>query len=303
MKNKNIVLKNDRLVSVYFESILDLMDYVPSGENADVFRKFMNRSQRNYSNWLGSTNENVGDVIDHALTGDKALYESLMKKVNRMNKTIDMSNVNSKQRIESVKRKLKFDRFGDELDIHKVYAGKLESAWSRRERVVVDKKHSLITLFINIGGLALVDADDSLWRSVVVLKVFGELQKAGKSVRILVGGTSSAAFQRVGHSCSCAVVVKEYNQSLSVERLAAMSHVGFHRVFGFAAKSAQNEYKLSGGMGATIKIGDHNVPINLQEEVKDGHTKIVYIDKSTRESDAFRDLEKVYSQLKSLSGE
>jgi len=219
-----------------------------------------------------------------------------------MNSTLGMDEVDYVQKIKAVKRKLKHDRFGDELDIHKVYAGKLDTAWTRRERVVYDKEHPLVTLYVNISGSAGVEADESLWRAVVTLKIYEELIQAGKSVRVIVGGSSSGTF-RTSHKCACAMVVKEYNQSLSMERLAAMTHIGFYRIFGFAAKAAQDELMLKSSMGYSDRINEKNIPINLQEEIAEGHTKMVFIERSTTEREAIRDLKNVYAQLKNLSGE
>jgi hypothetical protein len=297
-ENKLVVRENSKLISVHFESAIDLLEHDERGMNSIEFKSYTHRTKtgRDYK-WFGNSNKNAGDVIDHALVGDKDLYESLINKVRDLRSMEGMDKVDYVQRIKSVRRKLVHGNFGDELDIHKVYAGKIETAWSSRVREEFDKEHHLVTLFIDIAGNAKVNCEDSLWRAVVAMKVFEDLERAGKSVRIIAGGSSFGVWQKDNRNCAVSIVIKEYNQSLSLERLAAMSHVGFYRVFGFAAKCAQDIRRPMYNLGMSMDSTVSNVSINLQEDIAKGHTKLVFIGRSLSRYDAHRDLDAVYKQL------
>ena len=252
--NGPIIKENENIISIHFDSIIDFMEHQGSGKNKEMFDEDTRRSRSERPDWIGSTNKNVGDVIDHALSGDQKLYSSLEKKVKTLEALDGLNNVDHIQKVKAVRRVLKYSNQGDEIDIHKVYSGKLETAWSKRVRVVQDFVHPLVTLHIDIGGASSVTSAQS-------------------------------------------ITVKEYNESLSVERLAAMTHIGFYRVFGFAAKAAQDIRRLKSNYGYSAKTGDHNVAINLQEELAEGHSKFIYIGRSVSASDAQKDLKKVYQQL------
>lgn len=294
-----MVMENDKIISVYFDNALDLLEHEENGRNKDRFNDFMRRSKPNFkrNEWYGSTNHNAGDVIDHSLIGDDKLYESLRSKINQMNKNLGVDKINYTQKIKSVRRELIHGKFGDELDIHKVYSGNLDTAWSRRVREEFDQDHHLVTLYIDIGGNSNIKVTDSLWRAVVALKVFEDLERAGKSVKIIAGGASTSSFVRDDRSCAVGVVIKEYNQSLSLQRLAAMSHVGFYRVFGFGAKACQGVRTLVKNLGRSASPSNGIIPINVQEEINKGHTKLIHIDKCCSLYDAKRSLDSIYKQL------
>jgi len=291
------VRENDSIVSVHFDSILDFMNHKETGKNQEMFEEDTRRSRREGSYWIGKTNKTVGDVIEHALMGDEVLHKSLEAKVKSLEAMQGLNEVGHVQKVKSVRRVLEHSRQGDEIDIHKVYSGKLDTAWSKRVRVTQDDKHPLVTLHIDIGGAGSVEAEESLWRAVVALRVFEDLTRAGKSVKIIVGGCSTGVWRDSARSSAQSITVKEYNEGLSVERLAAMTHIGFYRVFGFAAKAAQDINRLSSGYGYSSPAGDKTIAINLQEELADGHSKFIYIGRSTSASDAHNDLKSVYKQL------
>jgi len=295
--NGPIIKENENIISIHFDSIIDFMEHQGSGKNKEMFDEDTRRSRSERPDWIGSTNKNVGDVIDHALSGDQKLYSSLEKKVKTLEALDGLNNVDHIQKVKAVRRVLKYSNQGDEIDIHKVYSGKLETAWSKRVRVVQDFVHPLVTLHIDIGGASSVTSEESLWRAVVALRVFEDLTRAGKSIKIIVGGSSTEVWERDRRDSAQSITVKEYNESLSVERLAAMTHIGFYRVFGFAAKAAQDIRRLKSNYGYSAKTGDHNVAINLQEELAEGHSKFIYIGRSVSASDAQKDLKKVYQQL------
>jgi len=298
-----IVKTNDEMISIHFDSILDLMEHEATGRNANRFNRFLTDYESDPS-WYGKTNGGEAkQVIDHALIGDQKLYDGLSEKVSDFASFTGLNNIDTVQKIKSSKRKIKRGDFGDEFDIHKMYSGNLENAWTRRVRVENDSQHKLVTLFINVCGTMRVDAEDSLWRAVVALRLYQDLQRAGKSVKIIVGGGSANTFESDSRKCSFSIVVKEYNQALSVERLAAMSHVGFHRVFGFAAKCAHDEAQVESSLGKSVNASNNYLPINLKEELDVGHTRILFINKSTSLMDAKADLDSLYNQLQDLQKE
>jgi len=302
----DFIYEKNRLVSIHFPSLHDFIAYKlePGAERVNgrrykqaLAQGIFHRSRDGY----GPTNRSASDVLDHAVTGDDVLTRKVIQLGKQLDEVTNKNTLDYTQRIQHVKRRKVRKHFGDELDIHRVYQGQLDTAWGTTERVVIDETHNLITLFIDIGGNAGVTAESSLWRTAVVVRLVNELEAAGKSVKICVGGASVNTYVRKHCTSTVSVVVKDFNQALSIERLAAMSHIGFYRVFGFAAKMCYGD-KVTQGLGQSESIR-RNVPIPLQQEIDEGHTRYVYIDKSTGVRAACSSLEDCYRQMKKYSEE
>lgn len=81
------------------------------------------------------------------------------------------------------KRKRVRGEFGDELDIHQVMSGRIDKAWSRRERKKrVSQKN--INFIVDIAAPWDVTADALFWRGAAMLKLADILERAGYSVGI-----------------------------------------------------------------------------------------------------------------------
>lgn len=287
MSNQDLVIieERDHMLSCFFNSLLDFMDYEGPENHSDNKRKFKQYKEtyRGRESWLGPDNKCSKDVIDKALIGNQKLYDSLQEKIMLLNRRCgQFSTDENLEIVKKPKRRKVWKDQGDELDIHKVYAGQLSEAWRTTVREAVSVKHSLITLFIDISGIATVDVFQSLWRSAVAVKMLDDLLKAGKSVRVIVGGASNGVYigRNAPYTGCQAVTVKQYNESLSVDRLAAMSHLGFFRTFGFAAKHCSEKYSTSWGLGSSINMRQDTLPWNVQDDVKAGHTKVIIVPKS-----------------------
>lgn len=300
-----VVLEKDNLVSVNFDSVPDLLAYnvreIKLKGNRDKFQENTSKTKREAPYWIGHTNKTNGDVINHALLGDAELLKSLTPKIRKLDEATGKTSSDYTQRIQVVKRRRLMDDQGDELDMDKVYAGEFDTCWQTTERVEMDVEHRLVTLFINIGGLADVDCKDSFWRSAVAVRITKELEAAGKSVKIIVGSGTERLFKN-GKMATVSITVKQYNERISMERLAAMSHIGFHRTFGFAGK-AVTPYKISNTYGGTVEINNNLIPVHVQDDIQTGKTKFVYVKGCTTQQGAIQALENCYSQLKHLQTE
>lgn len=301
-ENRKEVEENKGMVSVHFDSITDFMECKPPAKHQERFDEHTkNRTDRNGS-WFGKGNKKASDVINKALLGDPYLYGALSSYIAELDKLTGYYTKDYEQVIEKVKRVHKRDFFGDELDIHKVYQGQLDTAWHRTERVEVASKFHLVTLLIDVGGHSGQNAIDSIWRAAIVVKLVRELEQAGKAVRIVSGFAVEGAIKANNKLLTATITIKDYNQTLTLERLAAMSHFGFMRTFCFGAFYYQ-EYPLYGSLGRPIDMTSKHVPIQLQKEVDAGHTKYVYIGRAMDSSSALKFLKHGYEQMEEFSKE
>ena len=296
-----------KFVSVHFPSIVELMEHKldEGNPNKSEFKQYMTGghvSGRHGDEWLGPTCSSHDDVVRGALLGDNRLYTNfLLKKIDQLRQATGRLNKDYKQAIKTAKRKPMFGAYGDEIDIHKVYQGRLDSAWRRTKRIETHKETKLVTLFVQIAGTARYSAVDSLWRAAVAVLLMEDLLNAGKSVKIVVGGTSTDVTTQ-GHTMTVSITVKEYNEKLSLEKLAAMSHLGFYRTFGFASKACQ-PYELTYGLGSSIDMPPSRMPIQFREDIHKGHSKFIVLNRCLNSTEAVRSINSALEQMKEFSDE
>jgi hypothetical protein len=270
--------KENDFISVHFESMTDLLEYEyphNNNHNRRYFNYYLSDEYRcSDKKWFGPTVNNGNEAKKFALLGDHELYEKHLKeKVTELKKATGRFDKNQTQKIKSVKRKRIHSDRGDELDIHKVWQGQLDSAWSTTVREEFDKETKYITLFIMINGNGIINAVESLWRAAVTILLCDDLQRAGKNVQILVGGPSQNVTSDKYRSMCVSMVVKRYNEKLSVERLSACSHIGYYRSFCFAAKHAQ-PYTVRDSLGASCHMSPSYIPLQLREKIQAGSMRM-----------------------------
>ena len=290
-------------ISVHFDNTTDLLDYkLPRDypkENHRTFKDNVMSGGKSGGSWLGPTVESPKDAIEKSLIGDHQLYRRyLLPKIEKLRKEIKAEDI--AQIVESPRRFRTFKNSGDELDIHRVYQGQLDKAWSTTYHKKEKREINLITLFIQIQGVALVDAKDTLWAAAVAVMLSDQLTKLGKSVKIIVGGASKSVTYKQ-HGICVSATVKQYNERLTLERLAAMSHIGFYRTFGFGAKACQ-PYAVDPTLGRSYDMTPADYPLQLQDEIHRGHSNVILVPRAHSESAAKRSYEMVTKKLEMLSG-
>ena len=269
------VMENDKLVSVHFDSIIDYMNTPPTKTNKDLYNSLKRRSS---GRWFGPTsNGDYDETIRLGLVGDQKLMSSLENKISELQENLRVTD--SKIKINEVFRKRTRGAQGDELDIHAVYQGRLDIAWSRTERIVQDSETKLVTLLIDNEDNSGVSAEDSIWRSACAVLLCRQLEAAGKSVRIITYGASEFAFKNDPRAQTVSITIKEYNTSLALSRLAAMSHIGFGRAAGFTAQCLTN-IKTSPHLGRSVRFDKNLIPIHFHNQINSGFTKVLYVGKA-----------------------
>lgn len=126
---------------------------------------------------------------------------------------------------------------GDELDIHKVYSGSLDTAWQRcRRRSVTSSRN--ITLLCNIAINGGVAAEALFWRGAAALIVSDALTDAGYNVEIEAVDMGRFAFRDNSHYC-VATKVKHASSPLDLNALAvSLCLAAFMRRTGFMSYCA-----------------------------------------------------------------
>lgn len=160
----------------------------------------------------------------------------------------------------SAKRRLVREEFGDELDIHAVYRGDFQHAWTSRKRRPV-RGSQLVRLVTQSDINANVTAEHLFWRGAGFVKLADVLAAAGYSVEIL-GVTSSThaqgydlnTAQAVGEGCMFVTyVIKESRSPLDIVSLAGVvCNPSFDRMYAWRMlyQFAPGEVYRSGAAGS-----------------------------------------------------
>jgi hypothetical protein len=294
--HNGLVKESDKLVSVHFDSIIEFLDYKCTNSNERRFKEYTKESSGRGVAWLGKTNNNAKDVINHALGGDQKMCDDLIRKIDQFKSAIGAERTDYSAPIRKVKRKRIKSDFGDAIDIHKVYQGQLDQAWDRMVRIEADRISPLVTICIDLCGSAMEDCSSSYWRAAVALHLSDELQAAGKSVKIVVAMASDGAMTNSKKRMSTSIVIKEFNQQVNIERIAAMTHFGFLRTFMFGIMCVQ-DYITCSSLGCPVDITEKNMSLHLQEEVDAGHVKLLHVGRVKNQSGAEAELKKLYKTI------
>lgn len=145
---------------------------------------------------------------------------------------------------------------GNELDIHRVYQGRTDVAWSSTRHELKKQRRRAVHIYVNIGGLGDVDAIDSQWRAAATYRICELFQRNGYTVEITVGATASEVFpKKPGMLCHTSFTAKPSGMPLNLNRLAIQATMAWHRVFNFHARCCNDKgYQVSSGFGWTRQM-------------------------------------------------
>jgi hypothetical protein len=169
------------------------------------------------------------------------------------------------------RRKVKTD-FGDVLDIHQVYAGKLETAWTVARRQVT-RGPQRIDIVANMICSGHESSDVLFWRGAAAAVLADLLTNAGYMVRLTVifGGVMN------GEKVSCRIVVKDHDRYFDVTSVSSVILPGFFRALGHSwiashCKQPMSPSGISVGQG---KVEPHE--ILLSHTVRDHGSALAFV--------------------------
>ena len=161
------------------------------------------------------------------------------------------------------RRRIARGDFGNEVDLHRIYAGQLDTAWSRpvkQERPALAQ----VTLLANIGATSNITAKQMFWRGAALLRAADLLASRGHDVEIVGYNEKNNLFAAdKGEWASYSVTVKRFGAPLDLPALASTFCLGgFHRYYGFKwvthfQKKCVNNYGVSHYGEITDRVRQH----------------------------------------------
>lgn len=267
-------VENEKMNSIHYDSITEIIEFDTNqlvGNNRSLFNQYLRQSLGNKSVITAPTAQ---DCIKKAYEGDTRLYNEIsIPKMSQLDSQVDPADY--AQLVEVKRRKRIRSSHGNELDIHSVYQGKIDKAWDTTTIVKSNQEVNFITILADIGENWGVHGMDSTWTMAVLNKLSDICEMAGKNVQIIVGDCGRGTNGKKSYTTiSC--VIKRYNERLSPERLAAMTHLGFFRSFCFLGL-ATSKIPCYESLGTHVSFSDDLLPINIKEQIDQGHTKVLIV--------------------------
>lgn len=193
--------------------------------------------------WWGPGMETPEDVNRALDSGWKEGAANMIQ----ANKDLDIDIRVSRPRRKRVRR-----AFGDTLDMQRVWAGDLDTAWAATERgeSMLPLKHVCIALELNGNGFR--SGDSFMWRGAAALALADLISESGRMVKIMMYGVTERAYKD-GKAHVYTVKVKDYTEPLDVERLAAAACMaGTYRHSIWRVRESRPDSGVASGYGQSV---------------------------------------------------
>lgn len=221
--------------------------------NSDRWKELEEEGRGKY--WLGV--ETLKEFLDTVGPGHQPTIDKIIGLEGEMRKVI--------QKTYAQKRKRQKDEFGDELDIHSVYAGNLKKAWTicRREKRKGKRK---IAIYTEFGGNSNVDAEDMFWSPVAAIALSSLFIKSRYMVELNGCHVCDGLYLNESWPHYITVRLKDFSQPLSIPQISPVALGGMLRYFGFKSYCRQPE-EVCHSMGSSrenpkdlLTLINHNIP-------------------------------------------
>lgn len=228
--------------------------YRSSFDSVDAMRK-VKPSALNEQRYQMSQRDNRGadwwGVEGDTKAVDKVIDEGWPEGVARLSQMADSLTIPP---AVSIKRRRARGDQGDELDIHRVYRGQLDTAWSRRQRKVARAPRHIDLLAITSANCH-VKAEAMFWRGAAITRLADLLDEAGYRVRIRGAEIGTGVDARGKFDQVTDWVIKDYDEPLTLTNVAASACLaGFFRRVGFASICSILE-EVNYGFGRSVHDG------------------------------------------------
>lgn len=174
--------------------------------------------------WNGTSSR--AELDKYVRDGWPAMERRMLAKLD----SIELPAAAQRVEIKRKRRRVKGD-FGNEVDIHAIRQGKLDTAWTRtvmEQRETVGNR--LVHVVINMAARSTDYFDDALWAGAAVLRIYEALTSMGKSVAItMTSGTHNRYSTGEMSFVSCRV--KNYGEPMDTVKLASLVNLGFYRMY------------------------------------------------------------------------
>lgn len=248
-----------------FDSVASMVEYsrrpLPQNANDSAQRSWASKSQShsNSANWCGLPAAETCSPISYA---EQMLRNGWTAGVTRMEAA--MGSLNEIPVSTSVRRRGCWADAGDSLDMGKVWAGQLETAWRRTTRKASQAPRP-VTIWL-LAGLSCMESTDAIfWRGAACATLANRLTQAGYAVGITAYNCegSRLKYGRKGPKFDFQMVIKPHSAPLDIATLAATVALpatirgAFYNALVIAGQ--EDKHQIGGGIFAIENNPCHDV--------------------------------------------
>ena len=207
---ESVTTANGRVVNFYgqFDSMTELLAVATS----ETFRCATNREamadidkRATDAKWHGYAHKSTADIVRIARTGWQFGADRIQKSMG----SIDV------QPAQSVRRRATWADDGHEIDMQRVYAGNLDTAWRKVKRLTVTapkRVHIVCNIVIN----AHIPHETLFWRGAAAAKLADVLVEAGYAVKMTMATLTNDEGVRLTKT-----TIKDYADPMDINSVAA----------------------------------------------------------------------------------
>lgn len=218
--------------------------------------------------WAGATLEQVKRWAEE---GAPQMRDEMLSRVDSIQLPDDFMRPELLKR----RRRMRGDS-GNELDIQRVYQGRLDIAWEKTvTEHVKTVGNRLVHIVVDLSASAGVDWQDGVWRGACVLRIYDALVRMGKSIAISGYYASQSGFNdsRYPEHAMVSTRIKNYGEPIREDRLAAFSSLPFMRcaIFGVMRNSGIRTAPGLGGPISDYELRTHSA----EQDIEGGGATVV----------------------------
>lgn len=247
-----------------------------------------------YGSWHGCT---MQELIDNFNTG----WQDGLKKLESMLDELGTVEVVPSSALIRKRHRVR-DAQGDNVDIHRVWSGHLDTAWDRMKRQnVYSPSHRFVSIFVNCNTPGGVPHKATLWRAAAVARLVEALQGSGRMVRVCAGQTGGGVYHGQGWDrlSTHAVLLKDFHTPLVRGSMALACTAMFYRRAIFRMMACSNVESINSTYGNCPPESQiRNVfPHKLREDELERGAMLVRVDNCFTKEAAVKVCEDVKRQL------
>lgn len=222
--------------------------------------------------WTGGANTTAKALA--AMSGQYAAGDAIIKRVEKA-----AMNITLPPKMDTRRRRVRGDQ-GDELDIHAVWRGQSDTAWSRmgKRSVTAPPMVSIVVNTICSGG---DEASVISYRGAVGIVLAQLLERFGYRVRIVFGMGGKIVGKR--EQFSVRATIKDYGRPVDRETISCATHPALFRVMGHRWMWSHANQKAEIGGALVQEANQEANEIYISHDVRNERTAIAKIQSVIRD--------------------
>lgn len=222
----------DELWHIHADTQEDVENARPFGANLELWENSTMRFRKNDNSWWGipGGSDAVAQVVKEGWAEGARKVEKVLGQI-------------EPPRVLSSRRKKSRGPTGDEIDMQRVYAGSLDSAWSCMKREDGGRLRSpmSVTIVAHVGGNCHRDAEELFWSGACAVALARALRNSGRSCEI-VGMFYTSNTTDEGKGICVEIPLQRMGAQTDLETLAGVLCLGgWFRNHGFKLMSMAPE--------------------------------------------------------------